>query len=183
MGADTYCLVKSTPLGRALINSPVGILELSASADGIYSVLLAKDRNEEAGQLKNGNEITGSVKAAIDSHLEQGAKELEAYFRGELMQFTVALDLRGTNFQRQVWQELQQIGYGKSCSYQDIASSISRPKAVRAVGAANGANPVAIIVPCHRVIGKNGKLTGYAYGVEMKQFLLDLEQVNRREAV
>ena len=183
MGAGAYYFVKSTPLGRTLINSPVGMLELSASVDGIYSVLLAENKVENADQFQNNDEITDSAREAIDGHLEQAKNELEAYFRGELTRFTVALDLRGTDFQQQVWQELQQIGYGKSCSYQDIASSISRPKAVRAVGAANGANPVAIIVPCHRVIGKNGKLTGYAYGVEMKQYLLDLEQDNRREAL
>nr|WP_305881892.1 methylated-DNA--[protein]-cysteine S-methyltransferase [Endozoicomonas sp. SCSIO W0465] len=141
--------------------------------------MLIENKPEAPNQLANSDDMTATVRKAIDSHLKQSKKELEAYFRGELTRFTVALDLRGTDFQQQVWRALQQIGYGQRCSYQDIASSIHRPKAVRAVGAANGANPVAIIVPCHRVIGKNGKLTGYAHGVEMKQYLLDLEQGNR----
>ncbi len=87
---------------------------------------------------------------------------------------------KGTEFQAQVWQALTELSYGHTCSYGDIAEKIKRPKAVRAVGAANGANPIAIIVPCHRVIGKNGKLTGYAYGLNMKQQLLSLEGESSR---
>ncbi len=183
MCVAVYSIDKSTLLGRTLMHSPVGELELSASVDGIVSVLLVKKNNTESELLDVAEDIGTLAQESIRKHLDQAQKELDKYFCGELTSFTVALDLRGTDFQKQVWQELQQIGYGKSCSYQDIASNISRPKAVRAVGAANGANPVAMIVPCHRVIGKNGKLTGYAYGVEMKQYLLDLEQGNRRAAV
>ncbi len=169
-------------MGCICLGSPVGYLQVTASVNGVVSIVRTKSHSLEA-EANPAIRTPLAAKQSIGNHLEQAKNELEAYFRGELTRFTVALDLRGTDFQQQVWQELQQIGYGKSCSYQDIASSISRPKAVRAVGAANGANPVAIIVPCHRVIGKNGKLTGYAYGVEMKQYLLDLEQGNRREAV
>ncbi|WP_390960950.1 methylated-DNA--[protein]-cysteine S-methyltransferase [Photobacterium sanguinicancri] len=101
--------------------------------------------------------------------------QLDAYFSGSLTRFTVPLAPQGTEFQKQVWTALRSVPYGETCSYKAIAEAISNPKAVRAVGAANGKNPIAIIVPCHRVIGADGKLTGYAGGVEMKAFLLKLE--------
>ena len=101
--------------------------------------------------------------------------ELDAYFAGELRQFSVTLDLRGTDFQLQVWELLQSIPYGETRSYGQIASMLGRPSASRAVGHANGSNPVAIIVPCHRVIGADGTLVGYGGGLDRKQALLDLE--------
>jgi O-6-methylguanine DNA methyltransferase len=107
--------------------------------------------------------------------LDHLAAELTAYFEGRLKAFTVPLDMRGTPFQVSVWNALRSIGYGETRSYADIARAIGRPKAVRAVGAANGANPVPIIVPCHRVIGSNGKLTGYAGGLDLKLQLLERE--------
>ena len=177
-----YSMHKENLVGCQWVESPVGCLNVMASVDGIVSIKRT-NRHSLQAEANPAENTPIAVQQAINSHLAQARYELEAYFRGELTRFTVALDLRGTGFQQQVWSALQQIGYGKCCSYQDIASSISRPKAVRAVGAANGANPVAIIVPCHRVIGKNGKLTGYAYGVEMKKYLLGLEQGNRRDAV
>ncbi|MDF2630461.1 MAG: methylated-DNA--[protein]-cysteine S-methyltransferase [Symbiobacteriaceae bacterium] len=103
------------------------------------------------------------------------AEQLAAYFDRTLQVFDLPLDLRGTPFQQEVWQALTAIPFGATCSYAHIALQIGRPKAVRAVGAANGANPVPIIVPCHRVIGSNGKLTGYAGGLGLKQRLLELE--------
>ena len=110
--------------------------------------------------------------AALFGNVRQ---ELEAYFAGELQEFTLNVVPRGTEFQRQVWQALQEIPYGTLATYRDIAQRIGRPNAVRAVGAANGANPVAVVVPCHRVIGSNGTLTGYAGGLEIKERLLQLE--------
>ncbi|WP_306671519.1 methylated-DNA--[protein]-cysteine S-methyltransferase [Endozoicomonas sp. ONNA2] len=176
-----YAMHKENLVGCQWVESPVGRLNIKASADGVVSV---KRINNQVLQAEaNPADKTPVVQRAINNHLAQAKDELEAYFCGELTRFTVALHLRGTGFQQQVWRALQQIGYGQCCSYQDIADSISRPNAVRAVGAANGANPVAVIVPCHRVIGKNGKLTGYAYGVEMKRFLLELEQGNKRDTV
>lgn len=103
------------------------------------------------------------------------ARQLAAYFERSLREFDLPLDMRGTEFQRQVWQALTGIPFGETRSYGQIAAQIGRPKAVRAVGAANGANPVPIVVPCHRVIGSNGKLTGYAGGLELKERLLALE--------
>lgn len=103
------------------------------------------------------------------------ATQLAAYFDRQLQAFDLPLDMRGTPFQREVWQALTAIPFGATCSYRQIAERIGRPRAVRAVGAANGANPVPVIVPCHRVIGSNGTLTGYAGGLALKQRLLELE--------
>ena len=107
--------------------------------------------------------------------LAQAMDELRRYLAGERVQFTCPLDLHGTAFQIAVWEELFRIPYGQTRTYAEIANAIGRPTAVRAVGAANGSNPVAIIVPCHRVIGSNGSLTGYGGGLPTKQWLLSLE--------
>jgi O-6-methylguanine DNA methyltransferase len=103
------------------------------------------------------------------------ARQLEAFFAGRLRQFDLPLDLRGTDFQLRVWRELERIPYGQTRSYLQIAESIGSPKAIRAVGAANGANPIPIVVPCHRVIGSSGKLVGYGGGLPLKKRLLALE--------
>ncbi len=108
--------------------------------------------------------------------LEAVVAQLADYFDRRLKAFDVPLDLRGTDFQRAVWQELLTIPYGKTLTYGEVAMEVEHPRAFQAVGQANGANPVAIIVPCHRVVGRNGKLTGYAYGVDRKAALLQLEQ-------
>ncbi len=105
--------------------------------------------------------------------------EFEAYFAGRLHRFTLPLAARGTAFQQAVWQALCDIPYGETRSYGDIARTIGKPNAVRAVGAANGRNPLSIIIPCHRVIGQNGSLTGYAGGLPIKQALLTLERASR----
>ncbi len=108
--------------------------------------------------------------------LSETQRQLQNYFKGKLTQFDLPLAVHGTKFQQKVWQALQTIAYGKTASYADIARQIQSPKAVRAVGAANGKNSLAIIVPCHRVIGSNGSLTGYAGGLDRKKALLHLEQ-------
>ena len=108
--------------------------------------------------------------------LLEAARQLRAYFAGELREFRLPLDLRGTEFQLRVWRQLLTIPYGETRSYGEIACAIGAPRAVRAVGAANGANPIAIVVPCHRVIGSGGKLVGYGGGLPLKKRLLDLER-------
>ncbi|MGN1385838.1 MAG: methylated-DNA--[protein]-cysteine S-methyltransferase [Bacillus sp. (in: firmicutes)] len=108
--------------------------------------------------------------------LKEAGKQLKAYFAGEIRQFTLPLEYEGTAFMQLVWKALEQIPYGETRCYQDIAEMIDNPKAVRAVGLANNRNPLPIFVPCHRVIGKNGKLTGYAGGLEVKEYLLSLEK-------
>lgn len=108
--------------------------------------------------------------------LEAAVVQLADYFNRSLKAFDIPLDLRGTDFQLAVWQELLTIPYGKTLTYGEVAMEVEHPRAFQAVGQANGANPVAIIVPCHRVVGRNGALTGYAAGVERKAALLQLEQ-------
>ncbi|KQA20497.1 methylated-DNA--[protein]-cysteine S-methyltransferase [Vibrio metoecus] len=108
--------------------------------------------------------------------LNNAIQQLDEYFSGQRTQFELPLAANGTAFQQLVWHALCKIPYGESWSYQQLAEAIGNPKAVRAVGLANGKNPISIIVPCHRVVGKSGKLTGYAGGLERKAFLLELEQ-------
>jgi methylated-DNA-[protein]-cysteine S-methyltransferase len=110
-----------------------------------------------------------------DGSLSEAARQLEAYFAGELREFDLALDPQGTTFQRHVWKELRRIPFGGSTTYAEMARRIGRPRAVRAVGAANGRNPLPIVIPCHRVIGSDGSLTGYAGGLPIKEFLLRFE--------
>lgn len=105
-------------------------------------------------------------------------KDIEHYFQGKLKVFNWPLYLYGTDFQKSIWEALLKIPYGESRSYSDISEMINNPKAIRAVGGAIGANPVMIVVPCHRVIGKSGKLTGFSGGLDMKAALLDIEQIN-----
>jgi methylated-DNA-[protein]-cysteine S-methyltransferase len=107
--------------------------------------------------------------------IRETLRQLAEYFRGERTEFDLPLDPKGTGFQSAVWRALLEIPYGETCSYGDLARAIDRPAAVRAVGAANGSNPIAIIIPCHRVIGASGKLVGYGGGLPMKRMLLDLE--------
>ena len=106
---------------------------------------------------------------------EEAARQLRAYFDGQLRRFDLPLDMHGTDFQLRVWRELELIPYGETRSYSQIAAAIGAPRAVRAVGAANGANPIPIVVPCHRVIGASGKLVGYGGGLALKTRLLELE--------
>lgn len=150
------------------LETPLGPLVITVS-NSKPSKLLAVEFRAFSAELQN---------TAKDELLDLVEAELKAYFAGEATDFTRIfpyLSASGTEFQRKVWQQLLQISYGQTCSYGDIADSIQSPKAVRAVGAANGKNPIAIIVPCHRVIGKNGSLTGYAGGLDKKQWLLNWE--------
>ncbi|MDL3983892.1 methylated-DNA--[protein]-cysteine S-methyltransferase [Shewanella xiamenensis] len=163
------------PCAVDILSTPVGVLQLNANAYGLsHLTVVGSSRTEIPLKVASDDEL-----ARAKSHIEQAKAQLLDYFRGELTQFHLSLAPKGTEFQQQVWQALVQVGYGQSCSYGEIAQRIDRPKAVRAVGAANGANPIAIIVPCHRIIGKNGQLTGYAYGLTMKQQLLMLESTSK----
>jgi methylated-DNA-[protein]-cysteine S-methyltransferase len=111
-----------------------------------------------------------------DSAFRQVAEQLDAYFAGELMRFDVALDTRGTPFQRRVWDALQAVPYGTTTTYGALAALIGEPRAIRAVGAANGRNPISVIVPCHRLVGADGSLTGYGGGLDRKRWLLEHER-------
>ena len=136
--------------------------------------VVASDAGIRAIELRAATELPGR-ECQSNPRLRLAIEQLKAYFAGELRDFDLPLDMQGTGFQKRVWAELLNIPYGETCSYRDIAGLLGTPKAVRAVGAANGRNPVPIMVPCHRVIGAGGSLTGYGGGLPLKRFLLDLE--------
>jgi len=142
---------------------------------GQYSFgVVASDAGIRAIELNGTTELPGR-EGESNPMLRQAIEQLRAYFAGELRDFELTLDMQGTEFQKRVWGELQNIPYGETRSYSFVANTIGAPKAVRAVGAANGRNPVPIVVPCHRVIGAGGSLTGYGGGLPLKRFLLDME--------
>ena len=146
------------------IDSPIG--ELLLTSDGGALTGLHMEPFEPATEWMRD-----------DSFFEDVLAQLDEYFAGDRKSFDVELDATGTRFQRQVWESLRAIPYGETRSYGEIAHRIGKPKAVRAVGRANGANPIAVIVPCHRVIGADGTLTGYGGGLDRKAKLLALEGV------
>ncbi|GAA4878961.1 methylated-DNA--[protein]-cysteine S-methyltransferase [Ferrimonas pelagia] len=150
-------------------NSPIGLILIAGDELGLRHIVL------QAGALP--------MAAKPDwQHCPDGFKDakrqLAEYFAGQRCEFDLKLAPQGTAFQCEVWQALQGIPYGKTASYGEIARAIGRPKAVRALGAANGRNPLPVVIPCHRVIGANGSLTGYAGGLELKQTLLALEHAH-----
>nr|WP_299246040.1 methylated-DNA--[protein]-cysteine S-methyltransferase [uncultured Halomonas sp.] len=141
--------------------SPLGFLQIKATEAGITHIDFVDERSE-----------------AVTPHplIDDCKTQLEEYFQGRRQHFDVPLAPEGTDFQKRVWRQLRAIPFGETCSYAMISQKIASPKSHRAVGAANGRNPLSIIVPCHRVIGSNGQLTGYAGGLERKQWLLQHEQ-------
>jgi methylated-DNA-[protein]-cysteine S-methyltransferase len=151
-----------------VIGSPVGPLTLVASHAGLAAILW-KDDNPRRVRLGN------VAEDATNPILLETERQLGEYFAGQRKVFTVKLDFAGTHFQRRVWEALLTIPYGETRSYGDIARQIGSPAAVRAVGAANGRNPISIIAPCHRVVGSTGKLTGFAGGLRTKARLLEFE--------
>lgn len=149
--------------------SPVGELTLAASEKGLVAILWENDR---PGRVR-----LGPLREARDHPvLIEAQRQIAAYFAGTLTRFDLPLDFRGTDFQKSVWAALLTIPFGETRSYGEIARQIGRPSASRAVGAANGRNPISIIAPCHRVIGSNGALTGFAGGLAAKELLLGLER-------
>jgi methylated-DNA-[protein]-cysteine S-methyltransferase len=136
---------------------------------------IAADENSIVG-LDFGRAVPDGFTRAETPLIQKAAEQIEEYFAGKRKKFSLPIVMRGTEFQMDVWRALQSIPYGETRSYKDIAAQIGRPKAVRAVGMANHRNPISIIVPCHRVIGHNGSLTGYGGGLPLKQYLLELEQ-------
>lgn len=147
------------------IDSPLGCITIEGDSKGISSVYFSEDH-----QLSN----------SIPDSLQICANQLRLYFSGSLAQFNVKLAPKGTPFQQKVWNELQNIPFGKTKSYQQIANSLGNPKVIRAAASANGKNPIAIIIPCHRVIGSDGSLTGYAGGLHRKKWLLNHESPSKQ---
>jgi methylated-DNA-[protein]-cysteine S-methyltransferase len=153
-----------------LMESEIGKIFLVASEMGLQGVFWKQQVVPLTSSLK-----TSRVEVKI---LAQAVEELEQYFLGKRKSFSLALEAQGTPFQIRVWSELKSIPYGKTCSYSEIAAKLNHPKAVRAVGTANGKNPLSIFVPCHRVIASNGTLGGYAGGLPIKTHLLHLEKTH-----
>ncbi|WP_088014805.1 methylated-DNA--[protein]-cysteine S-methyltransferase [Gottfriedia acidiceleris] len=147
----------------AYIDTPLGTLRIVGNDKGVAYIDFVKEESEEIHKI-------------IPSSLKEAANELLEYFNGLRKEFSIQSIAKGTPFQESVWRELVKIKYGETASYADIANRIGNPKAVRAVANANARNPLSIIVPCHRIIGSNGKLTGYAGGLWRKEWLLNREQ-------
>ena len=156
-------------LAYKVVQSPVGKLKLVASDKGLVAILWENDnpRRVRLGDL---------VEDARHPVLIETEQQLGEYFTGKRTAFSVALDMQGTRFQKDVWEALLAIPFGETRNYGQLAKQLGNPRASRAVGAANGRNPLSIIVPCHRVIGSTGKLTGFAGGLETKAHLLHLEK-------
>lgn len=149
---------------HAVVDSPVGPLVLVETGGALAGVYMTGQRTQPA-----------DVGPRDDTALPQAREQLAAYFAGELRAFDLPLAEQGTDFQRRVWAALREVPYGTTCSYRDLAEAVGAPTAVRAVGAANGRNRIGIVVPCHRVVGSGGALTGYAGGLANKAYLLSLE--------
>ncbi len=146
-------------LYRDHFESPLGLMEVAANKAAVKSIYFV----EQASPVRQNDLTTETIRQLVE------------YFEGELKEFDLPLGAEGTDFQQKVWSALSLIPHGQTCSYGDIAKQIGNPKGMRAVGLANGKNPLTIVVPCHRVIGANGKLTGYASGTERKAWLLSHE--------
>lgn len=149
--------------------TPIGTAKIIGNADGIQSIsILEEDKNSS----KN-----------IPKELENCVHQLEEYFQGNRKEFTIKLNPSGTDFQQTVWKELQNIPFGKTTSYLEESKKIGNTKAIRAVASANGKNPIWIVVPCHRVIGSDGSLTGYAGGIWRKKWLLNHESSTKQQSL
>lgn len=155
-----------TPAVMTSMDSPIGQLTLTAEGDVLTGVHMHEQRHMP--------QLASSIERD-DAALAPFVAQLQAYFAGDLIDFDLPIELHGTEFQRRVWAALREIPYGETISYGELARRVGNPKASRAVGLANGRNPVAIVVPCHRVIGANGSLTGYGGGLERKVWLLEHE--------
>ena len=146
----------------SIMDSPLGSLTVASTGKGLASIHFGLNIPSDG--------------VINDEPNRKAMQQLQEYFDGLRTQFDLALDLQGTPFQMAVWDELRKIPYGSTCSYIDIARALGKPGAARAVGMANHENPVAVVIPCHRVVGSNGSLTGYAGGLHIKQQLLGIEQ-------
>lgn len=164
------------------MSSPLGVLRIVANRDAITAVEFAPEPDARPGSSQARAAAVASgrpVGDRDDAHplLVEAVRQLTAYFSGDLKHFDLPVDPQGTPFQRRVWDQLREIGYGETATYGQVAGRLGMTAAAsRAVGLANGRNPIPIVIPCHRVVGADGALTGYAGGVRRKQLLLDMEQ-------
>ena len=162
-----YCAIILKDKDYLIAATAKGLAFVGSQNAGLIELVIWIEKNRPGTLIKEDNIF-----------MEPYRIELEEYFTGNRKKFNLPLDIEGSNFQKMVWKELLNIPYGETRTYSDIAWAVENPKAIRAVSSAIGKNPIAIVVPCHRVIGKNGKLNGYRGGLEMKQELLDLEKGN-----
>lgn len=153
---------------QAYITTPLGIAEISGDENGISSILVSDEK---------------AISETIPSELQEAVTQLEEYFSGKRNDFTFKLNPSGTDFQKKVWEGLLEIPFGKTLSYQEFSIKLGDVKAIRAVASANGRNPLWIVVPCHRVIGSDGSLTGYAGGLWRKKWLLDHENPVKQQSL
>lgn len=158
---------------KGLLDTPIGNLTIIAQDQGIIAVSWEEKKGIPKSLLKE-----AILSSKQHPHIKQCKKQLTEYFNQKRKVFDLTLHITGTEFQKKAYHQLLKIPYGKTISYQEQAKRIIGPNYARACGMANGQNPIAIIIPCHRVIGKNGKLIGYASGTDKKSFLLNLEQAN-----
>ena len=156
-------------------NTPLGTFVLAASDRGLCRLLLPGEADSSAWFDRH---FGGPASPGWNPALRRAASQLEQFLAGERREFDLELDLRGTPFQMDVWTRLRTIPFGETQSYGEVAAGIGRPDSSRAVGAAAGRNPIPLVVPCHRVIGSNGRLVGYAGGLDLKRRLLELEGVS-----
>lgn len=147
---------------KAYLKTPLGIAEIQGNEAGISKIVITGEKSVPPEE-------------EIHEELKEAVLQLEAYFNGELKEFKLKLNPEGTPFQKKVWEALQEIPYGETCSYLELSKKLGDVKAIRAVAAANGKNPLWIVIPCHRIIGSDGSLTGYAGGLWRKKWLLDFE--------
>lgn len=167
---------------KTYINSPLGIIEIVGDEYGIQVI-----RTLEEAYLSEAEKVW--IQEAMEypertpSYLKQGISQLQEYFQGQRTKFSLQLNPEGTPFQKKVWRELLKIPYGKTRTYLDQAKIVGDPKAIRAIASANGKNPLWIVVPCHRIIGSDGSLTGYAGGLWRKQWLLNHESPNKQQSL
>lgn len=167
--------MEATELIMKEVDTPLGVMVFASTPKGLC-LLDFKYRKSFPTIFKRIEKLYGNnISQGTSPFIEQAEQELQLYLQNKLQKFTVPLDIRGSQFQVKVWQALLQIKYGKTVSYLDIAKIINQPEAVRAVANANGQNGLAIIIPCHRVIGSDGTLTGYGGGLPIKKKLLRLE--------
>lgn len=172
--------MKNQTVFTQILDTPLGEMTLAATDAGVCLL----EFNEQSKRLEDAvaklkKRLSTHVVSGENPHIEQTKIELNEYFNGKRQVFNVGINPQGTVFQQSVWQVLCDIPYGETVSYLQQAQSLKKPNAVRAVANANGANHIAIIIPCHRVIGSNGKLTGYGGGIERKRWLLDWENRHR----
>ncbi|CAM4201955.1 methylated-DNA--[protein]-cysteine S-methyltransferase [Gillisia limnaea] len=151
------------------LKTPLGICEITGDEDGISEIRIVDEERE--------------LSDSVPEILIPAVKQIEAYFRGELKDFSLKLNPEGTPFQKTVWQSLREIPFGKTNSYMEISKNLGAVKAIRAVAAANGKNPLWIVIPCHRVIGSDGSLTGYAGGLWRKKWLLEHENPSSQQSL